>query len=42
VCHSRKPACGACSLAKLCPSFGIGEINKEKAKKLVKVEADFR
>ena len=42
VCHSRKPACGACSLAKLCPSFGIGEIDKEKAKKLVKVEADFR
>jgi endonuclease-3 len=42
VCHSRKPACGACSLAKLCPSFGIGEINPEKAKKLVKVEADFR
>jgi len=42
VCHSRKPACGACSLAKLCPSFGIGEINQDKAKKLVKVEADFR
>ena len=42
VCHSRKPACGACSLAKLCPSFGIGEINQVKAKKLVKVEADFR
>jgi endonuclease-3 len=29
-------------LAKLCPSFGIGEIDQVKAKKLVKVEADFK
>jgi endonuclease-3 len=42
VCHSRKPACGACSLAKLCPSYGIGEVDPIKAKRLVKVEADFR
>lgn len=42
VCHSRKPACGACSLSKLCPSFGIGESDPVKAKRLVKVEADFR
>ena len=42
VCHSRKPACGACSLSKLCPSFGIGEADPVKAKRLVKVEADFR
>jgi endonuclease-3 len=42
VCHSRKPACGACSLSKLCPSFGIGEADPIKAKKLVKAEADFR
>jgi len=42
VCHSRKPACGACSLSKLCPSFGIGEADPIKAKQLVKVEADFR
>jgi endonuclease-3 len=42
VCHSRKPACGACSLSKLCPSFGIGEADPIKAKLLVKVEADFR
>jgi endonuclease-3 len=42
VCHSRKPACGACPLAKLCPSYGIGEVNPIKAKRLVKVEADFR
>lgn len=24
VCHSRKPACGVCLLAKDCPSFGLG------------------
>ena len=42
VCHSRKPACGACVLAKLCPSFGIGESDPIKAKRLVKTEADFR
>jgi endonuclease-3 len=42
VCHSRKPACGACSLSKLCPSFGIGEADPIKAKLLVKVEANFR
>jgi endonuclease-3 len=42
VCHPRKPACGACPLAKLCPSYGIGEIDPIKAERLVKVEADFR
>ena len=42
VCHSRKPACGACVLAKLCPSNGLGEVDKIKASRLVKVEADFR
>jgi len=42
VCHSRKPACGACALAKLCPSYGIGEVDPVKAKSMVKVEADFR
>ena len=42
VCHARKPACGACPLAKLCPSYGIGEVDPIKAKRLVKVEADFR
>ena len=36
ICHSRKPACGACPLAKHCPSFGIGEANPELAEKLVK------
>ena len=42
VCHSRKPACGACSLAKMCPSVGIGEMNPELAKALVKTDKDFR
>lgn len=26
ICHSRKPECGICPLAKLCPSAGIGRI----------------
>lgn len=42
ICHSRKPACGACPLAQLCPSFGIGEVNPLLAKALVKVDADFK
>jgi endonuclease-3 len=42
VCHSRKPACGACTLAKVCPSVGIGEMDREKAALLVKVDEDFR
>jgi endonuclease-3 len=42
ICHSRKPACGACPLADLCPSFGIGEVDKIKAMQLVKRDEDFR
>ena len=42
VCHSRKPACGACTLAKLCPSVGIGESDPQKAALLVKSDEDFR
>ena len=42
ICHSRKPACGACPVAKICPSVGIGEMNKEKAMSLVKTDKDFR
>ena len=42
ICHARKPACGACPLAQLCPSFGIGEKDKVKAMALVKSDADFR
>ncbi|MGB3440849.1 MAG: endonuclease III [Actinophytocola sp.] len=36
VCHARKPACGACVLAKDCPSFGTGPTGLEEAAKLVK------
>jgi endonuclease-3 len=42
ICHSRKPACGACPIAKICPSVGIGEMDREKAKLLVKTDKDFR
>jgi endonuclease-3 len=42
ICHSRRPACGACPLAKYCPSFGIGEVDPERAERLVKGEEDFR
>ncbi|MEI8081548.1 MAG: endonuclease III [Actinomycetes bacterium] len=36
ICHSRKPACGACPLAKLCPSFGLGPTDHDAAQALVK------
>jgi endonuclease-3 len=42
ICHSRKPACGACPLAKVCPSFGIGEMDPQKAALLLKTDKDFR
>jgi endonuclease-3 len=42
ICHSRKPACGACPLAKICPSVGIGEMDPALARALVKVDADFQ
>lgn len=38
ICHSRKPACGACPIAALCPSYGVGEIDPEKAAGLLKYE----
>jgi endonuclease-3 len=41
VCHAKKPACGACPLAKDCPSYGTGPTGFEEAAKLVKgVEKD--
>lgn len=42
ICFARKPACGACPLAKLCPSYGIGEMDKVKAMAMVKSDEDFR
>jgi endonuclease-3 len=38
ICHSRKPACGACPLAALCPSFGIGELDPDKARAMLRFE----
>ncbi|MFF7715206.1 endonuclease III [Streptomyces sp. NPDC007988] len=38
ICHARKPACGACPITRLCPSYGEGETDPEKAKKLLKYE----
>ena len=39
VCHARKPACGACPVARLCPAYGEGELDPVKAAKLVKSPA---
>jgi endonuclease III len=36
VCHARKPACGACGVAALCPAFGTGPTDPAVASKLVK------
>jgi endonuclease III len=36
ICHARRPACGACPLARLCPSFGEGPTDPQIARKLVK------
>ncbi|HZB33103.1 MAG TPA: endonuclease III [Streptosporangiaceae bacterium] len=36
VCHSRRPACGACPLARLCPSYGEGPTDEQTARTLVK------
>ncbi len=37
-CHARNPACGACPLARLCPSYGEGPVDPVVAAKLVKTE----
>ncbi|MDN5796745.1 MAG: endonuclease III [Intrasporangium sp.] len=38
TCHARRPACGACPVARLCPSYGIGETDPVKAARLLKYE----
>jgi endonuclease III len=35
-CHARKPACGACPLASLCPSYGEGPTDPVVAGRLVR------
>ena len=39
ICHARKPACGACPIAALCPSYGEGPTDREAALRLVKTGA---
>jgi endonuclease-3 len=41
MCHARKPACGVCPLASLCPSYGEGPTDPAEAARLVKTSADF-
>ncbi len=36
TCHARRPACGACPVAALCPSYGIGETDPVRAAALVR------
>jgi endonuclease III len=36
ICHSRRPACGVCPVAHLCPSFGEGPTDPAVAAKLVR------
>jgi endonuclease-3 len=38
VCHARNPACGACTVAKWCPSYGEGPTDPVSAAKLVRTE----
>ncbi len=38
VCHARKPACGACTIAQKCPAFGEGPTDPAEANKLVKTQ----
>ena len=35
-CHARNPACGACPVARWCPSFGEGETDPVKAATLIR------
>lgn len=37
-CHAQKPACGACPVAKLCPSYGAGPTDPVVAAALVRTE----
>ena len=38
TCHARRPACGACPVAAICPSYGDGETDPDKAARLLKFE----
>ncbi|MEO9248606.1 endonuclease III [Citricoccus nitrophenolicus] len=38
ICHAKRPACGACPVARWCPSYGAGETDPEAAARLLKYE----
>ena len=38
TCHSRKAACGACPVARWCPSYGVGETDPVAARRLLAFE----
>jgi endonuclease-3 len=38
ICHARKPACGACPVSKLCPSYGEGPTDPIEAAALVRTQ----
>ena len=38
TCHARRPACGACSVARLCPAYGEGETDPTRAAALLAYE----
>jgi endonuclease-3 len=40
ICHARKPACGACPVARLCPAYGEGPTDPAVAEKLVKSSSE--
>ena len=37
-CHARRPACGACPVARWCPSFGEGPVDAVEAARLLRTE----
>jgi endonuclease-3 len=41
ICHSQKPACGACPISHLCAGYGEGPTDPEVAAKLVKAAGKF-
>ena len=38
TCHARRPACGACPVARWCPSYGVGETDPVVAASLLRYE----
>jgi endonuclease III len=37
-CHAQRPACGACPIARWCPSYGEGPTDRATAEKLLRTE----